>query len=114
MLSVYPRKRFPGAKQDPNISIQAINKSKIPTFGKTSIQIRMGRKTYNHVVTLADIDQPVLGWDFCRKFRLSLIWNEIGDLELYDAKANIRVPLQLESNSGNGLIWRGTLYCQIR
>ena len=65
MVSVYPRKRYPTAKLDMNTSIQAINKSKIQTYGTTLITIRMGRKTYNHTVILADVDQPVLGWDFC-------------------------------------------------
>ena len=66
-ISVWPRSRFPEAKLDPYVSIQAVNKSKIETFGKKEIAVRFGRKQYNHTVIIADVDQPVLGWDFCKK-----------------------------------------------
>ena len=98
MLTVYPRSRYPGAQMDQHQSIRAINKTKINTYGTTVIQIRIGRKTYNHVATIADVDQPVLGWDFCKKFKLSLVWNRFGDLEIWDQKAMIRAPLQMCSN----------------
>ena len=97
MLTVYPRSRYPEAKLDLNQSIRAINKTTINTYGTTMIQIRIGRKTYNHTAIIADVDQPVLGWDFCKKFLLSLVWNEFGDLELWDQKAMIRAPLQMSS-----------------
>ena len=93
MVTVYPRKRYPTAVPDKNVSIKAINRTKIQTYGQTVVQIRFGRKTYNHTAILADIDQPILGWDFCRKFLLSLVWTEFGDLELWDRRSNIRAPL---------------------
>ena len=98
MLTVFPRTRYPQAKMDENQSIRAINRSRINTYGQTSIQVRIGRKTYNHVAIIADVDQPVLGWDFCKKILLSLVWNEFGDLELWDQKAKIRAPLQMSTN----------------
>ena len=97
-LSVWPRNRVPEAVIDPYISIQAVNKTKILTYGKKEISIRFGRKQYNHTVIIADVDRPVLGWDFCKKFRLSLLWTVMGDLVLWDRIANITVPLQITAN----------------
>ena len=98
MLTVYPRSRYSNAEIDENRSIRAINRSRIHTYGQTAIQIRIGRKTYNHIAIIADVDQPVLGWDFCKKYLLSLVWNEWGDLELWDPKAKIKAPLQMSSD----------------
>merc|ERR1712212_133356 len=97
-ISVWPRSRVPEAKLDPYVSIRAVNKTKILTYGKYDISVRFGRKQYNHTVILADVDQPVLGWDFCKKFRLSLLWTWLGDLELWDRLANIHIPLQITKN----------------
>ena len=41
-ISVWPRARVPEAKLDPYVSIQAVNKSKIETFGKKEIAVRFG------------------------------------------------------------------------
>ena len=97
-LSVWPKSRVPGAVLDPYVSIRAVNKSKILTYGKKEISVRFGRKQYNHTVIIADVDRPVLGWDFCKKFRLSLLWTIYGDLVLWDRIANITVPLQVTAN----------------
>ena len=72
-VSVWPRNRVPDAIIDPYVSIRAVNKTKILTYGKKEISVRFGRKQYNHTVLIADVDRPVLGWDFCKKFRL--LWN---------------------------------------
>ena len=98
MISVLPKKEYPEAKFDPDVTIEAVNKSKICTYGRKQIQIRIGRKVYNHEVIIADVSQPVLGWDFNRKFHLSLIWTDMGDLELHDRKAGTRSPMQVTAN----------------
>ena len=36
---------------------------------------------------LADIKQPIIGWNFIKKYRLSTGWNRWGDPLLIDRKA---------------------------
>ena len=91
--SCWPKSRFPNAKKEPHTKLEAVNKSSIDTFGKTTIQIRIGRKTYSHEVIIADIPKPVLGWDFNEKYRLSIIWSEMGDLMIWDRRAQIKAPM---------------------
>ena len=68
-ISVWPRTRVPDAILDPHITIQAVNKSKIETYGTKEISVRFGRKQYNHTVIVANVDQPVLGGGtFVRNF----------------------------------------------
>ena len=43
-ISVWPRARVPEATVDPSVTIQAVNKSKIQTYGKKEISVRFGRK----------------------------------------------------------------------
>ena len=102
-ISIWPKSKFPSAEYDPNMSIQAVNKSKIVTYGKRDITVRFGRKHYHHTVIIADIAQPILGWDICRKYLLSLVWTEDGDLELWDRKANIFVPLQMSAEKESSI-----------
>ena len=98
MVSVFPRSKFPNQPLDSHVSIKAINKTTIPTYGKQKITVRIGRKHYAHEVLVADIDQPVIGWDFCRRYLLSLVWSEFGDLYLWDPKAKIKTLLQITAN----------------
>ena len=102
MISCWPKHRYPGAMKDPFIKLEAVNKSSIDTYGKRTINIRVGRKMYSHEVILADIPKPVLGWDFIRAHQLSFIWSDSGDLILWDRKANIKQVLN-GSNHENGI-----------
>ena len=46
---------------------------------------------------VADVQSPVLGWNFLRKHKLDLKWNKFGDMLLYDRKAQISQLLQFKS-----------------
>ena len=94
-ITVVPKSMYPKAKLDKYMSIQAVNKTKINTYGTVMIPIRIGRKTFNHEAIIADVSESVIGFDFCKKYRLSTIWTETGDLELWDRQANIHAPLRM-------------------
>ena len=43
------------------------------------------------------MSQPVLGWAFCRNYKLSLVWNLFDNLELWDRIAQIKAPLEIKA-----------------
>ena len=92
-------KRFPGAKLNEKVTLEAVNKDKILTYGTVEIQVRVGRKLYTQVATLADIDQPVLGFDYMKNYKISMVWSEFGDLQFWDRKAQITAPLDITPNA---------------
>ena len=69
-------KRLPGDKIDPSLRLIAVNGTKIETFGVRDINLKIGRKSYEFNAIKSEVDNPVLGWDFMRKHRLDVIWNE--------------------------------------
>ena len=94
VVSCIPKK--PGDVLDSSLRLRSVNGGIIPTFGSEEICVRLGRKEYKIQAIKADIPQRILGWDFLRKYRLSLDWNEFGDLFLIDKKAKIKQILQCE------------------
>ena len=74
-----------------------MNGSKIKCYGHKEICIKIGRKEYRYQAIKADVDHPVLGWDFVRKHRLNLVWNEYGDNCLVDKIAQITTVLTYKS-----------------
>ena len=66
-----------------------MNQSRLIMYGKTIIQFEINRKIYRHKAYIADVDNPIIGNDILRKFKLSQIWNNHDQLELVDRKANV-------------------------
>ena len=79
------------------MKLRAVNGSKIECFGHKEVMIKIGRKEYKFKAIKANVKTPVLGWDFMRKHKLNLIWNDFGDITIYDAKAQISKSLQFKS-----------------
>ena len=92
MVSVV--KRSQSDKIDPSKVLQAVNGSKIKCYGQKEVEIRLNRKTYTILATIADIEQDIIGWDFLSKYKFDFAWNEFGDLYLHDKKADIKAPLK--------------------
>ena len=63
-VCVWPKKNFPRAKLDRSVTLQAVNKSRFQTYGTQEIVIRISDKAYNHTVLVADVDQPIMRFDF--------------------------------------------------
>ena len=80
----------PGDVEDKNVVLKAVNGTLIKTFGFKDITIKIHRKAYHFKAIKAQVDSPVLGWDFMRTHRLGLHWGEFGDLYLWDRKAQRR------------------------
>ena len=59
--------------------------------------IRIGRKSYKYAAIKAQVDSPVLGWDFVRFHKLNFIWNNWGDLTINDPRAKITSVLKYKS-----------------
>ena len=74
----------PGDQPVPGKFLKAVNGSKIKCYGFKNIIIKINRKQYHYRAIKADVDHPVLGWDFVRRHRLALDWNEYGDNCLVD------------------------------
>ena len=87
----------PGDKPVPNRYLKAVNGSRIRCFGEKKLEIRIGRKTYFFNVLKAEVDSPVLGWDFIRHYRFDFIWNEFGDIMIRDKKSGIESFLNFKS-----------------
>ena len=88
-VTVVPKKMYPSAQPDMRSAIQAVNGARVQTYGKSPIKVRMGRKTYAHMAIVADVTEIIIGWDFARLKKISLIWADDGELELHDRKAGI-------------------------
>ena len=98
MVSVFPKHYYPHAKIDHTTTLQAVNKSCISTYGSVKRNISFNnKKTYSQEVLIADIDEPVIGWDMIFQYKLNLVWSKNGkECTLVDRKAGISSKLKLE------------------
>ena len=99
MCSVWPKAWRPTAVKDTTCALRAVNGSQISTYGKDQVSIQLGRKKYTHTVIIADIQEPIIGWDWMRAKRLSLVWAADGNLNLMDYRASITVPTTIATES---------------
>ena len=100
MLRQQPCTAFPpdpGDKPQPDVFLRAVNGSRIQCYGFKDIEVQIGRKTYHFKAVKANVESPVLGWDFIRRHRLNFIWNEWGDITVNDRKADITTTLSFRS-----------------
>ena len=87
----------PGDQAVPGQFLRAVNGSKIKCYGQKKIEIRIGRKTYGFNAIKADVESPVLGWDFVRAHRLELAWNDFGDQMVVDKKTKSSTILKFKA-----------------
>ena len=80
----------PGDIEDKSVRLRAVNGTIIKTYGFKEFSLKINRKSYPFKAIKAQVDKPVLGWDFMREHRLDLRWGQWGDLMLYDKKAKIK------------------------
>ena len=105
-LSVIPKSmvadEVAGLKQDEGSALQAINGSKVPTFGTRPVKLRFDRKTFEHNMTVALVDTPILGWDIIVKYKFDLLWTN-GQCVLFCAHSKSSYPLTLGRLNKNNL-----------
>ena len=62
--------------------------------------MKINYKAYCHSVLIADDEQPILGFYFIWTYKISLVWNRVGDLELVDMRSEVRAPLVVHKVPG--------------
>ena len=83
----------PGDQVDTSIALKAINGTQLRCYGFKEVEIKLGRKLIKYRLIKADVETTVLGWDFLRKNKLSMIWDELDEVYLWDRKSNTRTML---------------------
>ena len=87
----------PGDKVDPNMTLRAVNGSKLKCYGLKDVEIKLGRKTFKMKVIKADVQNPIIGWNFIKRYRLAMDWNQWGDVCLVDKVSKIKSVLHYKS-----------------
>ena len=72
-LSIWPKELCPDAKKDKEPRLKAVNGTPITTYGMSIRTLRLGRMTIKHPVIVADVQKPILGFDFLQDNEVSLI-----------------------------------------
>ena len=86
----------PSDSIDPSFKLRSVNGGQIDTYGTKRMSLRLGRKEYHINAVIAAIPTPIFGWDIFDKYKLSLDWNDQGDLVVMDKKADISSVLKHE------------------
>ena len=87
----------PGDKVDPSITLRAVNGTRLKCYGVKEVEIKLGRKAYKMNVIKSDVEKPIIGWNFMKRYKLAMDWNEWGDVCLIDKKANTQTILHYRS-----------------
>ena len=98
-VSIWPRNKFRNVKLDPNKHLQAVNGTRIPTYGDKVIKIKPinDQIGYYHKVILADVQEPILGFNFMLDFKLDLKWGKNGKCFLNDAARGHSIRLKMDT-----------------
>ena len=98
MVSVWPSKYCSETlSEDTSFQLEAVNHSKLKTFGRKTRQIQIGSKLYEKSMIIADIPMLILGWDFLRQNQLDIVWNK-SKAYLKDKVAGVSCPLTIGLN----------------
>ena len=72
-ISIWPRSQYPQLPPS-HSSLVAVNGSRISTFGTKDIHLDIEGQRYTHRFVIAEVQVPILGWDFLARFKLDLCW----------------------------------------
>ena len=72
-LSIWPKELCPDAPKDKHPRLKAVNGTPITTYGISVRTLNLGRMTIKHPVIVADVQKPILGFDFLENNEVSLI-----------------------------------------
>ena len=85
MVTAYPPD--PGDKVVPEMKLRAVNGSILKCYGYKDVQVQINRKKYPMRAIKTEVQNPIIGWDFTKKHRLSMDWTDWGDAVLIDKRA---------------------------
>ena len=91
-ISIWPRSQYPQLPPS-HSSLVAVNGSRISTFGTKDIHLDIEGQRYTHRFVIAEVQVPILGWDFLARFKLDLCWRS-SRCVLSDPKARRSYPLR--------------------
>ena len=91
-ISVIPSKRFTTSKDKPDGgSLRAANGSSINTYGEKLLTLNIGlRRDFPFVFIVADVQYPIIGADFLRKFKINV---DLYNRTLTDAETSLSVEI---------------------
>ena len=95
--SIWPRRYFKNLTPDPHKKLQAVNGARIDTYGEETIEIhpQHAKFPYRQKVIIANVDQPILGFNFILTYKLDLQWSK-GKCKLVDNIRNQIMPLKMD------------------
>ena len=70
-ISIWPRRFYPELPRA-QTSLVAVNGTKIATYGTKDVSLDLEGKCYTHRFIIAEVQSPILGWDFMAHFKLDL------------------------------------------
>ncbi|CAE1171431.1 unnamed protein product [Acanthosepion pharaonis] len=89
-ISLSPATRTDMLKGPHKLTLQAVNKSLIQTYGQRCLTLNLGlRRVFTHFFVLADVEKAILGADFLHKFVLLI---DVHRRCLTDPKTNTQSP----------------------
>ncbi|CAE1140783.1 unnamed protein product [Acanthosepion pharaonis] len=89
-ISLIPATRADKLKGPNKLTLQAVNKSLIQTYGQRCLTLNLGlRRVFTHFFVLADVEKAILGADFLHKFGLLI---DVHRRCLTDPKTNTQSP----------------------
>ena len=105
-VSIVPHTWYPRTTPDTGRALQAVNGTRIATYGVVNLTLRLGHN-YNHTFIVSEVDEPVIGFGFLLDNKLDLRWLDNGHCQLYHARKPA-IPLRLapaaEENLGLALV----------
>ena len=94
-VSVFPATRQEKLYRREGIILTAANNSIIHTYGKRDLTLDLGlHRQFRWYFLIADVNQPILGADFLRYFRILV---DIANSCLVDATTSVTVPTQIST-----------------
>ena len=73
-VSAFPPE--PGDQPIPNVFLKAANGSRMACYGRKKVTIKIARKPYHFEFIKAQVETPIIGWDFMKHHKLDLRWND--------------------------------------
>ena len=86
----------PGDKPVPNLFLKAANGTKIVCYGYKDIEIKINRKKYPFKIIKAQVESPIVGWDFMKVHKLDLRWDDNDNITICDKKSKASTILHLK------------------
>ena len=86
----------PGDLPVRNQFLKAANGYRMACYGYKDISIKIGWKPYPSKIIKAQVESPIIGWDFMKHHKLDLRWNDSDQITIYDKTSKVSSVLHLK------------------